>query len=60
MLTQLLDLMGEELVLEAHAIDYGHDRTLLRENLSHEPAERIRRQAAWANQVRSFQRAVGG
>ena len=33
MLAQLLDLMGEELVLEAHAIDYGHDRTLLRANL---------------------------
>ncbi len=60
MLAQLLDLMGEELVLEAHAIDYGHDRTLLRENLRLKPAERIRRQAAWANQVRSFQRTVSG
>lgn len=59
-LAQLLDLMGEELTLESAAIDYGHDRTLLRENLRHEPAERIRRQAAWANQVRSFQRTVRG
>lgn len=60
MLARLLDLTGEELTLDAAPIDYGHDRTLLRENLRHEPAERIRRQAAWANQVRSFQRAVGG
>ncbi|MBA3384976.1 MAG: helix-turn-helix transcriptional regulator [Actinobacteria bacterium] len=60
MLAQLLDLMGEELTLDAAPIDYGHDRTILRENLRHEPAARIRRQAAWANQVRSFQRAVRG
>lgn len=60
MLARLLDLTGEELTLDAAPIDYGHDRTLLRENLRHEPAERIRRQAAWANQVRSFQRAVRG
>lgn len=60
MLARLLELTGEELTLDAAPIDYGHDRTLLRENLRHEPAERIRRQAAWANQVRSFQRAVGG
>ena len=41
MLAQLLDLLGEELVLEAHAIDYGHDRTLLRANLARTPEERI-------------------
>ena len=41
MLAQLLDLMGEELMLEAHAIDYGHDRTLLRANLERTPQERI-------------------
>lgn len=41
MLAQLLDLMGEELMLEAHAIDYGHDRTLLRANLERTPEERI-------------------
>jgi transcriptional regulator with XRE-family HTH domain len=60
MLARLLDLTGEELTLDAAPIDYGHDRTLLRENLRHEPAERIRRQVAWANQLRSFQRAVRG
>jgi len=40
-LAQLLDLMGEELVLDANAIDYGHDRTLLEQNLRRTPAERI-------------------
>jgi transcriptional regulator with XRE-family HTH domain len=40
-LATLLDLMGEELTLGADAIDYGHDRTLLRENLRRTPGERI-------------------
>jgi transcriptional regulator with XRE-family HTH domain len=57
-LATLLDLMGEELVLSSEAIDYGHDVTLIRENLKLTPEERIRRQAAWANGVRRFQRAV--
>ena len=51
MLTQLLDLMGEELVLEAHAIDYGHDRALLRENLARSASERIDHATAFANFV---------
>jgi transcriptional regulator with XRE-family HTH domain len=51
MLTQLLDLMGEELVLEAHAIDYGHDRTLLRENLARSVSDRIDHATAFANFV---------
>jgi transcriptional regulator with XRE-family HTH domain len=44
-LTTLLDLMGEELSLDARQIDSGHDRTLLRQNLAFEPAQRIERQA---------------
>lgn len=51
MLAQLLDLMGEELVLEAHAIDYGHDRTLLRENLARSVSDRIDHATAFANFV---------
>ena len=31
-LAHLLDLLGEELVLDAAPIDYGHDVTLLRQN----------------------------
>jgi transcriptional regulator with XRE-family HTH domain len=47
----LLDLMGEELVLEAAPIDYGHDRMLLRENLRRTPQERVDHGAAVANFV---------
>ena len=50
-LRTLLDLMGEELVLAAHAIDYGHDHTLLRQNLARTPAERIDHGSAVANFV---------
>jgi transcriptional regulator with XRE-family HTH domain len=53
---RLFDLLGEELRISAESIDYGHDRTLLRENLRLTPEERIRKQAAWANQVRVFPR----
>ncbi len=40
-LQELLRLMNEELVLDANAIDWGHDRALIRENLSRTIAERI-------------------
>jgi hypothetical protein len=43
--------MGEELVLAARAIDYGHDHTLLRQNLARTPAERIDHGSAVANFV---------
>ena len=56
-LTHLLDLLGEELTLEARPIDYGHDVTLLRQNLAESLTERVRRQAEWANDVRELQRA---
>lgn len=51
-LTTLLDLMGEELVLEAQPIDYGFDRTLFRKTLAMTPAERIEHGAAFSNFVR--------
>jgi transcriptional regulator with XRE-family HTH domain len=54
--TRLLDLLGERLRLSAEPIEYGHDRTLLRENLELTPEERIRKQAAWANRLRTFPR----
>jgi transcriptional regulator with XRE-family HTH domain len=40
-LARLLDLMGEDLRLDAEPIDYGHDRTLFRQNLERTPDERI-------------------
>jgi transcriptional regulator with XRE-family HTH domain len=51
-LAELLDLMGEELVLEARPVDYGIDKTLIRENLKRTPAERIDFMVAFSNFVR--------
>jgi transcriptional regulator with XRE-family HTH domain len=53
---QLFDLLGEDLRVTAEPIEYGHDRTLLRANLALPPEERIRRQVAWANRVKSLPR----
>ena len=50
-LAHLLDLMGEELVLEARAIDYGHDVTLLDQNLRLTVSQRIDHGVALANLV---------
>jgi transcriptional regulator with XRE-family HTH domain len=57
-LASLLDLLGEELELSAREIDYGHDRTLLRANLSHSPDQRIERQASWSRGMREIQGAA--
>ena len=57
-LTTLLELMGEELELGARRIDYGHDRTLIQQNLTFTPEERIRRQAAWSNGMRALRNAA--
>ena len=40
-LRELLDLMGEELELDAKTIDYGHDRTLYEQTLPMTPERRI-------------------
>ncbi len=50
-LASLLDLMGEELRLSTEPIDYGHDVTLLRQNLARTPAARIDFAASVANFV---------
>lgn len=50
-LARLLDLMHEELVLDAREVDYGHDRTLYERTLSMTPSERIEHGAAFANFV---------
>jgi transcriptional regulator with XRE-family HTH domain len=41
-LAHLLDVLSEELTLEAKPIDYGHDRSLYDVTLSLSPADRIR------------------
>jgi transcriptional regulator with XRE-family HTH domain len=50
-LAELLDLMGEELTLDARAIDYGIDKTLIRENLKRTPEERIDFMVSFSNFV---------
>jgi len=50
-LARLLDLMHEELVLDAREVDYGHDRSLYERTLSMTPSERIEHGAAFANFV---------
>jgi transcriptional regulator with XRE-family HTH domain len=57
-LAHLLDLLGEKLELAASPINYGHDVTLLRQNLALTLTQRLRRQAASANKVREIQRGV--
>ena len=50
-LAELLDLMGEELTLDALPIDYGIDKTLIRENLKRTPEERIDFMVSFSNFV---------
>ncbi len=56
-LAELLDLLGEELLLEAEPIDYGHDRTLMAATLAHSPEQRIANQAAWSRGMNELRRA---
>ena len=50
-LAHLLDLLGEELTLEVRPIDYGHDVTLLRQNLERTVSGRMDHGTAFANFV---------
>jgi transcriptional regulator with XRE-family HTH domain len=50
-LSTLVDLMGERLGLVPEPIEYGHDRTLLEQNLRRTPAQRIDHNVAFANFV---------
>ena len=56
-LTELLDLLGEELRLEAEPIDYGHDRTLFAATLANPPEKRIANQAAWSRGMNELRHA---
>jgi transcriptional regulator with XRE-family HTH domain len=57
-LAQLLDLMGEELRLEAEPIEYGHDRSLLAQTISRTPEQRVRNQAQWSRGMNRIRRAT--
>ena len=53
-LATLLDLMGEELELEAKTIDYGHDRTLYEQTLPMTPERRIAASEPFVDFVNQF------
>jgi transcriptional regulator with XRE-family HTH domain len=50
-LSSLVDLMGEKLDLGARPVDYGHDVTLLEQNLARSADERIDHGVAFSNFV---------
>ena len=50
-LAKLLDLLGEELELDAKPIDYGHDRTLYDVTLALPPEGRVRAGAQAARSI---------
>lgn len=50
-LVTLLELCGEELQLGSEPVDYGHDRSLLRQNLARTPSERVDHGVSFANWV---------
>lgn len=56
-LEKLLAMVNEELVLDARAIDWGHDRTLIRASLERSPEARLRRQASWSRGMRRIRDA---
>lgn len=51
MLEKLLAMVNEELVLEARELDWGHDVTLLEQNLRRTPAQRLEYMTDVANFV---------
>ena len=50
-LAELLHLVGEDLELSAREADHGHDRAMLRRNLSRTASERVNRATEQANFV---------
>ena len=59
-LSELLRLMNEELLLDATPIDWGHDVTLIRRNLSLAVAERLDRIVPYARLAHDLEKAGRG
>ena len=59
-LAELLRLMNEELVLQAREVDWGHDVTLNRTNLSLTVAQRLDRLVPYARLARELDAAGRG
>lgn len=53
-LRQLLWLLNEELVLDARPVDWGHDVTLIRNNLALTVDERVRRGVTFSRRVKEL------
>ena len=54
-LAEFLRLMNEELVLEARAIDWGHDVTLIRQKLRQSVDTRVRNGVTFSRRVKELQ-----
>jgi transcriptional regulator with XRE-family HTH domain len=57
-LAHLLDLLGEELELNAAPVDWGHDITLIQAKLDRTPAQRVADDVAFARFVRTVRSAT--
>ena len=53
-LANLLDLLGEELELDAKPADWGHDVSLIQTKLDRTPAQRVADNAAFVRFARSI------
>lgn len=53
-LRQLLWLLNEELVLDARPVDWGHDVTLIRNNLALTVDQRVRRGVTFSHRVKEL------
>ena len=53
-LRQLLWLLNEELVLDARPVDWGHDVTLIRNNLALTVDQRVRRGVTFSRRVKEL------
>lgn len=58
-LTNLIDLLGDQLELSAVSVDYGFHRSHYLRRLALSPEDRIRAQAGWTRKVRELQDQVG-
>ncbi len=57
-LAHLLDLLGEELELEAKPVDWGHDLTLIQAKLDRTPAQRVADDVAFVRFARTVRIAT--
>jgi transcriptional regulator with XRE-family HTH domain len=59
-LAELLRLMNEELVLDTREVDWGHDRTLIRDALAQTVEQRVRRGVTHSRRMKQLAGAHRG